>query len=40
MAGMFTVVARKGKKKITAVWLTSPEEEKVAVHCHVVSFCT
>jgi len=40
MAAMFTVVAGKGKKKSSAAWLTCPEDEKVAVHCHVVSSCT
>jgi len=36
-SAMFTIVAGKGEKKSSAAWLTCPEEEKVAVHCHVVS---
>ena len=40
MAAMFTVVAGKRKEKSSATWLTCPEEEKVTVHCHVVSSCT
>jgi len=40
MAAVFTVVAGKGKEKNSATRLTCPEEEKVAVHCHVVLSCT